>query len=137
MQLRRIFRLQRANHSCFQEFAEGVGFFHGGQEAQSTTDLVLVHHRSSKSQSKARRENSEPLDQNASVPEIYPGMLFYLVRDSRRTRRRLSEMASARWSARPVTGLAMVRAFTIASSGASTVAALRGFRCVSARCVKV
>src|SRR5215510_2274559 len=27
MQLRRIFRLQRANHSCFQEFAEGVGFF--------------------------------------------------------------------------------------------------------------
>src|SRR5215467_1773637 len=67
MQLRRIFCLQRANHSCFQEFAEGVGFFHGGQEAQSTTDLVLVHHRSSKSQSKARRENSEPTDQNASV----------------------------------------------------------------------
>ena len=49
--------------------------------------------------------------------------------------RRSSLMASTRWPSRPTTVVAMVSALRMASSVASTVAVIKGFRCVSARCV--
>lgn len=49
------------------------------------------------------------------------------------SRSRLS--ASTRWLSRPTTVVAMVSALRMASSVASTVDVINGFRCVSARCV--
>src|SRR5690242_900568 len=125
MQFRRIFSFQGPHHPGLQELTEGIGFFNGRQQAQAATDLIFVH---AVLRVKTRRENSDQTAQNAST-----SLGGYLGVEVRISRSRVSEIASTRWPSRPMTVVAMVSAFRIASSVASTVAAMRGFRCVSAR----
>jgi len=143
----RIFAFERLNHPRFQELAEGLGLLHRRQQLQAATNLVFAH-RPRDLRSGINRKDSETSQEIARVCAMRDGALrfplfalitvtvttcIYWVCAAVNDLRRPRSIASTRWPSRPITVVAAVSAFKIASSVASTVAVISGLRCVSAR----